>query len=432
MERVMTNNFLRSPTVAANEYVNIRDSGFHEKLYNLGFGESAFPIHPILQEELISNSSDNRYSPLLGKKELRRSISSYEEVHLRTKVSTDFVVCGPGTKILIYAILRVIEGDVLLIHPYWPTYLHQALLLGKKVVVVPSEIESEYRITKGALIEAYENALKKGYNPRILVLNNPNNPSGIFYEKKTLEIISEFCRKRRIVVISDEIYSALVYKYKEISTIYTIYPEGTIYVNGPSKYLSLGGWRFGYTILPQTGLGERIISSLESFIGSTWSCVSSPIQNAIIRAYANGERLNRYVKTCKKIYEKTSLLIYNTLKENCVRCPRPTHSYYLYPNFNYYKNIVKKKYGITSVEDFVKFLLEEHSILALPGTVFGSKDEDLTIRLSLSRIIGNENLKGDIENVVTNANVNQWLARDDNQIFRFVKRIERVLEDIRQ
>jgi aspartate aminotransferase len=200
---------LRSGTGSANLDFNhkikqLRAQG--EKIYHLGFGQCPFPVPDEAIQELQTHAHRSTYTPMAGIPELKRSIL---EFHKRfdgvTTYDVDRIICGPGSKELIYQTLNALETTVVILKPAWPTYMPQTRLANKKVIQVDRKFENAWRLTADDL----EKALKDNSVPpkSIMILTNPDNPTGCVYSPEDLQSISEVCRKFDLIVLSDEIYA---------------------------------------------------------------------------------------------------------------------------------------------------------------------------------------------------------------------------------
>jgi len=228
-----------SPTLEINERVrSAREQG--KEMLHMGFGQSPFPVHPLIREALAVNADQNMYLPSAGLPELRELSRHYLSEKFGFDGNEFKTVVGPGSKELIYDIQLAVEGDLLLPVPSWVSYAPQAMLIDDPIIKIPTTMADNYHITAENLEKAIVVARQKGMNPKKLIINYPNNPSGLTMPQSRLEQIARVCRKQGILVISDEIYGLVNYQQNHAS-IAKFYPEGTIVTSGLSKHLSLGG-----------------------------------------------------------------------------------------------------------------------------------------------------------------------------------------------
>src|SRR6266568_5182448 len=177
-----------SATLAMNEAVALRRSQGRETLH-LGFGEASFPLHPLLHTALSRAATHTGYAPVLGLPALRRAIAEYLARTRGLTFSPDQIVVGPGSKPLLYALLHILEGDLLLPVPSWVSYAPQARLAGRRVIAVKTDPDDHHRLTPQALARAMVQARRDGADPRILLVNTPSNPTGGMFDRTDVEAL---------------------------------------------------------------------------------------------------------------------------------------------------------------------------------------------------------------------------------------------------
>ena len=168
-------------------------------------------------------------------------------------------------------------SDIILVSPGWTTYAPQVRLAKQRCFVVNTSMQTQWKVTPQALNDLVDlNPDMSSY--KLLILNNPGNPSGTVYTSEELKALSVICRQKQIIVLSDEIYSLLNFNGNH-SSLLDFYPEGTLVTSGFSKWSSAGGWRIGYIIIPkELNTFNRILQSAAS---QTYSCAPAPMQYAI-------------------------------------------------------------------------------------------------------------------------------------------------------
>jgi len=351
--------------------------------YQLGFGESRFPVPQKLVEAWCANAQQRSYLPALGIEELREVIAQFYQQRFQMDVSPGQVVVGPGSKSLLYALIMALGQEVILPQPSWVTYSSQALLTGKPVLRVPTRAESDYFPEVKLLQEKIEEARRAGGNPDLLILNSPNNPTGAMLSPDRARALAEYARQERLMVLSDEIYGLVGHNRTPHVSVAHYYPEGTIVLGGLSKHLSLGGWRFGLAILPAGPAGETLRGILQSIAESIWSCVAAPVQHAAIVAYSGDPEIDAHVDLCARMHAIRTRYLYERLVEAGIDCVEPSGAFYIYPSFNKWKRPLAEM-GVRSSGDLAADLLEEHGLATLAGSAFGSPPGDLCLRLSSS------------------------------------------------
>ncbi|MFQ5857434.1 MAG: pyridoxal phosphate-dependent aminotransferase [Anaerolineae bacterium] len=375
--------FEESPTLAINERVRrLRAQG--QTVYQMGFGESRFPVHPRILDALREHATARSYTPAAGFPELRATIAEFYTREFKLDVALEQVIAGPGSKSLLFALVRALDGDVLLPRPTWVSYEPQALVADKRVTWIDTHIDDEYCLTAEGLAAGLVEARQAGQQPQILILTNPGNPTGVVYPAGTLQELADVARDHDVTVISDEIYALINHCQRPHVSIATYYPEGTFVTGGLSKHHSLGGWRFGLAVVPAGEAGARVMQALTAIAGAIWSSPTAPVQHAAAVAYSDDPDIMAYVRTCSAIHAAVTHELYAQLEEAGIPCPQPSGAYYLYPNFNGWEEALRRRYDVATSDDLAALLLDGYAIATLPGTAFGARAGDLSLRLSTS------------------------------------------------
>lgn len=368
-----------SPTLWLNEKVgSIRAEG--QQVFHMGFGQSPFPVVERLKESLSNQAYRKDYVPSAGLGELREVVKSYFiKTHGADYIDGADVIVAPGSKLILYGLQMAIEGDLIMPVPSWVSYAPQAKMLHTNVIHVETKLDDAgYHIDPDHLKDVIKSARSAGQNPTKIILNSPNNPTGLCIPEEELKEIAKICQDEDILIISDEIYGQVRFD-GSYSTIAKYAPDHTAVSTGLSKHLSLGGWRIGVGLIPkaQNGLTE----ALTQISSETWSCVATPIQRAAVDAYAGHEDVEKHIEDCTAIHALMNQTISKGLKAIGIECPMAQGAFYNYPNFEPFRQELSAK-GIQSSVDLHKQLLETHNLAALPGTGFGENLESLTLRLS--------------------------------------------------
>ncbi|MEO8971998.1 MAG: aminotransferase class I/II-fold pyridoxal phosphate-dependent enzyme [Ktedonobacteraceae bacterium] len=382
-----------SPTLAINEAV-AKQRAEGQEIIHLGFGEASFPLHPLLQTALSEAAKHTAYAPVLGIAELRKAIADYLTRTRQLACLPEQIAVGPGSKPLLYALLQVLEGDLLLPVPSWVSYAPQAKLAGRNVIGVETDSADCHRITPQKLTMALDCARNSGANPRILLVNTPSNPTGSMFTYDDAEAIALWAREKGITLISDEIYAELAHGWREHISPACFYPEGTIITGGLSKAFSAGGWRLGYAMMPPTEQGLHVITALRSLGSEIWSSASTPIQKAAVVAFSPNTELEDYVRRSARIHGYVASWLYEVFVGLDIPCPRPAGAFYLYPDFSPWRQALLKQ-GVTTSEELALYLLNKWNIATLPGSAFGEKPEVLHLRLSTSMLYTPDGVAGD-------------------------------------
>ncbi len=364
-----------SATLAINlKALSLRKQG--RKIYHFGFGQSPFPVPDNIQEALRKNADKKAYLPTQGLPELLEQISRFYKNTFSYNFLSQNICVGPGSKELIFQTIYLMEGPLLIPAPSWVSYGTQAALRGKEIVPIVTKRDNGYRMQIDELDRV---AHKHGKKQKLLILNNPNNPTGAVYNKDEYKGLAEICRAYQIVVISDEIYAMIDFTNNNHSSIAHYYPEGTIVTGGLSKSFAAGGYRLGVMLFPENM--SIALHALKSVISETFSAVSAPIQYAALEAYGNFEAVRPFIKKTSKIYQIVAEYMYKRFIKMGLHCPKPEGSFYLFPSFENYKEALREK-GIFTGIQLCNHLLDNYNIAVLPGSDFYLPATNFAVRVA--------------------------------------------------
>ncbi len=364
-----------SATLAINQQaMNLRSRG--EEVFHFGFGQAPFPVPQTLKEALIRNAGENRYLPTQGLQELREAVAGFYRSQFSLNYSAGNIIVGPGSKELIFQLIYLVEGTLLIPAPSWVSYGPQAALRGKKIKTVATKREKSYKLQPEELDRA---CYELGQTQKLLILNNPNNPTGAVYSAEELEALADICRAYNVLVISDEIYAMINFTGKPQASIANYYPEGTVISGGLSKSFSAGGYRLGIMLVPDQL--QIIMDSLKSLASETYSCVSAPIQHAAIEAYGNFSPLEDFILRSCEIYKTASLYLHRRFLAMSLNCPRPEGAFYLFPDFEPFREKLRNRKILTGVA-LTETLLTESRVALLPGSAFCFPASNLGVRVA--------------------------------------------------
>ena len=373
------NNQIRNLKESSTLYINqlalkLRNEGLD--ICHLGFGESPFPVPELMQAALRENVGRKQYISGCGLPDLRQAVEIFCKKKFGYNYSCENIIIGPGSKELIFQLLYLLEGPLMVPAPSWVSYGPQAKIRSKNFIPITTNIKNGYRLQAEELDKIC--SIQKSQQ-KILILNNPCNPTGSVYSSNELRALAEVCRKQGVIVISDEIYALINFGKLPFQGIASFYPEGTITTGGVSKALSAGGWRLGYAMIPDE-LSE-ITRSLAAFVSETFSCVSAPIQYAVLAGFENFGSIRNYVELCNDIHKEAGKFLHQRFIEIHLNCPEPQGAFYLFPDFENFKALITSR-GIKSSEELSKRLLEDIGVALLPGSDFYMPDEFLGVRVT--------------------------------------------------
>lgn len=344
-------------------------------IYKFGFGQSPFlPPKPVI-ERLQTAAAMKDYSPVQGIVELREAVAQFHRKLDGVEVEAEDVLIGPGSKILMYAVMAAFtRADVLVPVPSWVSYIPQAHLAGHNVIKIPTVAEARWRL----MPELLEGAVKSKADaeaPSILILNYPGNPDGLTYSSEELAGLAAVARKHNVLIISDEIYGLLNHTGSHES-IARHCPDNTILTSGLSKWCGAGGWRLGVALLPKA-LRGAFRETLLGIASETYSCATLPVQMAACAAYQSAEAIGDYVKHQRRILSALGMACHQKLREGGVGVCEPQGGFYLFLDFS---GLNRK--GVSTSETLCEKLLADTGVALLPGTAFGMEPQHLSARLA--------------------------------------------------
>ncbi len=368
-----------SSTLSINESVaRLWEQG--ERVLQMGFGESRFAVHPRIRDALISNAGAKSYLPARGLPALCEAVARYHSDKLGISISPHQVIIGPGSKALIYALQLALEAELYLPTPSWVSYAPQAQLLNKPVTYIPSKVADSYRFDWREFDRLVQSS---GKTQKILLINTPNNPTGQMLDEPFLRKLANYCRRENILVLSDEIYFLIRHGLASHRSVAEFYPEGTFIVGGLSKHLSIGGWRLGFAIMPDTRSGEEAMLAIEVIASEIWSAVSAPVQFAAVTAYSGDPEIEAYIQSCSEIHGIRTRFMRDGLAGLGIHCTDPQGAFYLTANFDHLSVKLQER-GINRSFELASELLGRHSLATLSADSFGIPEETLSLRLASS------------------------------------------------
>ncbi len=379
-------NHLDDVASPANLRINDQINAFREACarkgcqapyHHFAFGQSPYSPPPSVVEALARHSKEHSYLPTAGIPKLRETIAEFHRSHFGVECSGDQVLTGPGSKEVLAICLAVLQGPVIVPVPSWVSYLPQAKILKKEIIGARTRREDGYKLTAAGL----EHAIEHLHAPqKILILNHPNNPTGAVYSEDELKDLTEVCRKHRVVVISDEIYALTSFEPESYTSLLRIYPEGTIVTGGLSKDRSCGGYRFGIGIFPKEP--TRLFENAVKIAGSTYSCVSAPMQYAAMEAYSGSREVDEYMRDCSAVNALAGRTMSSMLNDiTGVESTTPKGAFYLYVDFNEQKDHFQK-IGLETCADFCEDLLHTEHTALLPGSALLLPEDHFSVRCS--------------------------------------------------
>jgi len=346
-----------SPTLALNEkFAILREKG--DPVIHLGGGEpkSVVPMDAIIAAAAHLNSGEVRYAPVDGIPALKKAIIRYTEENYNRKVAPENVIASSGAKQAIMVALQAIinpQEEVIFPAPYWVSYPEMVKLCqGIPVPVIPEDGSFYPRIQD---IEQ-----RVGPYTKAVIINSPNNPSGAIYSKEFISDIVEFCEKRDLYLIMDDIYHRLIFDNRQPINAYDYAKDRTensklIIINGVSKQYAMTGFRIGWAIA-----NKKLIQTMINIQAHQTSGTSVILQKAAIGAL-NGVQSG--IENLRLTLENNRNIMIDHLKSfEGVKVTKPDGTFYCFADFSAYEKNSSK---------LSELLIDKVQVLTMPGVEFG-------------------------------------------------------------
>ena len=343
-------------------------------IINLGIGQPDFPTPKNILEAAIKAIRDGMhgYTPSNGIIELREAVSKHIYEKYNSNINPENILITPGGKpVIFFAALIFGEKDTEIIYPDpgFPIYRSMIKYSGAKPIPLILKEKNNFEIDIDELSKLITN------KTRLIIINNPNNPTGSFMnESKISNLVKMLEKYPKVVIMSDEIYSKIIFDNNSMPSLlkYESIRDRLIILEGWSKTFCMTGWRLGWSVWP-----TKFIDFANKLCVNDHSCPSSISQYAGLEALQGPQdEVNKIVKEFEKrrnfIFEKL-----NKLKN--MNCFRPGGSFYAFPN-------VSK--SNLSGEKFSEVALNNYGVALVPGTSFGDSAK-MYIRLSYANSLEN-------------------------------------------
>ena len=310
------------------------------------------------------------YGPSAGLVELREAIAQYVSETRRVNVMPDEVVVVPGGKpIIFFSILALAEdGDEIIYpNPGFPIYESMINYVGAKAVPIQLREELDFRLDVDEFADLITDRTK------LVIVNSPHNPTGGVLEKKDIDAIAHAIGDRNIMVLSDEIYSQLIFEGEEHS-IMSIdgMKERTILLDGFSKTYAMTGWRMGYGVMR-----ADLATHISRLVTNSNSCTASFTQVAGIEALRGPQKSVDAMRA--EFQKRRDVMVAGLNKIKGFSCRIPHGAFYVFPN------VTKTGWPSKKLADA---LLVDAGVAGLSGTAFGNFGEGY-LRFSVANSIEN-------------------------------------------
>jgi aspartate aminotransferase len=346
-----------SPTLKLNEIAaRLRDKG--EPVIHLGGGEpkSRSPIDAVVNCASQLNAGEVRYAPADGLPALKKAILRYTEEHYGRVASPEHIVASSGAKQAIMTFLYCIlepKDEVVFPAPYWVSYPEMVKLAGGVPVAVTPE-DGSFRPNIREISDVV------GSYTKAIIVNSPNNPSGVMYSRDFIGELVEFCEKKKLWLVMDDLYNRLVFDGQKAPNAYDFVTEDPeqsrlVVIQGVSKMYAMTGFRIGWAVTTR-----ELALAMANVQSHQTSGPATPSQWAAVGAL-NGVQSG--VSTLRLTLENNRNIMLDRLATlDGVQVTKPDGTFYCFPDFSAYMKDSMK---------LAEFLLEKVRVVVVPGKEFG-------------------------------------------------------------
>ena len=356
--------------------------GDGKKIIHLSVGQPDFktPIHILDATKKALDDGHHGYVLPNGIIECRQAVSRKIKKLYNAEIDPERVIIMPGGKpTMYYAITLFGEPGAEIIYPDpgFPIYESMINFTGAKAVPIDMLENKDFSLNPEKILSLINE------NTRLIILNNPNNPTGAFTDRNKIDKLAEGLKKfPKVAILSDEIYSRQIFDGKKMPSFFE-YPDlydRLIVLDGWSKAYSMTGWRLGWSVWP-----EKLVEQVIKFCVNNHSCVNAAIQFGGIAALDGSDESINFMM--EKFTKRRKLICDGLNSIKGIECVLPGGAFYAFPNI--------KGTGMNG-EEFTKRCLHEAGVAIVPGTSFGKKALDY-VRFSFAA--SQDNISKAIENI---------------------------------
>lgn len=334
-----------------------------------GAGEPDFDTPDNIKSAGIKaiNEGLTKYTPTAGIIPLRKAVCQRLKLDCGLDYDYTQITVASGAKHNVFAALMSLinPGDeVILPAPYWVSYYEIIKMARGVPVIIMAGEDADFKITAAQMESAVTEKTK------LLILNNPSNPTGMLYTRDELNSIAEVCLRHDLYVIADEIYYKLVYDNKEFVSFASLgdeIKERTILINGVSKSYAMTGWRLGYA-----AANAEIANIMANYLSHSTSAPSTISQYAAVEALTGSQE---GIEAMRRVFEQRRDYIVERMNGiSGVSCINPDGAFYIMMNM---KELIGRTIGgrvINNGDDFAMVFLEKGLVAVVPCSGFGSSD----------------------------------------------------------
>ena len=343
-------------------------------IINLGIGQPDFPTPTNIQEAAIKAIKDGHhgYTPSNGILALREAVSEQIQNNYNVNISPDQILITPGGKPTIFYSSLILGGEdneIIYPDPGFPIYRSMINFSGAKAIPLQLSEKDDFEINVDKLEKLITNKTS------LIILNNPNNPTGSFMSQSKIDRIAKMLEKYPdVFILSDEIYSKIIFNDKKMPSFlkYENLRSRLIILEGWSKTFCMTGWRLGWSVWP-----KNLYEHVNKLCVNDHSCPNAISQHAGIEALRGPKDT---IEKILKEFQKRKEFVYQELnKLNYMKCFEPGGAFYAFPNIS--------ESGLTD-QQFSKISLEEKGVALVPGTSFGDSAKNF-IRISYANSMEN-------------------------------------------
>ncbi len=367
-----------SQTVAlSGKMAELRRSG--ADVVALGAGEPDFQTPDPIKDAAVEaiHQGYTKYTPADGIFDLKTAIADWLANEYQVDYDPGQIVVTCGAKHAVFQAIQAVcnPGDqVLLPAPYWVSYPEQIKLAGAVPVILPTKQENGLKITPDQLEKAITDQTK------LIIMNNPCNPSGAVYHQEELHHIVDVLQSKPIFVLADEIYDKITFQnasFTSLASFPAIYDQ-LLLVNGVSKTFAMTGWRIGFL-----AADAAIAAGVRKFQGHTTSNPASISQRAALQAYKCDKSV--ITKMVAEFARRREYIYERLMNINGIDCIKPDGAFYVFPNISSFFAKKQKNEPIGNSFKLCQYLLEQFKVGIVPGSAFGM---DTHARLSFATSMG--------------------------------------------
>ncbi|NLV50944.1 MAG: pyridoxal phosphate-dependent aminotransferase [Clostridiales bacterium] len=334
---------------------------------SFGTGEPDFDTPDNIKNAAIKAIADGKtkYTPAAGLPDLRAAVCRRMMADWGVEYESSQIVIASGAKHSVYIALCCLlsQGDEVIIPaPYWVTYPEAVCMAGGTPVFIESTEASDFKITAEQLEAAITPRTK------LIILNNPSNPTGMFYNRDELIKLVDVCVRHDLYIMSDEIYYSLLYdgrKFVSVTMLGKDVKERTILINGVSKSYAMTGWRIGYS-----ASNKEIAKLMSNYLSHSTSAPSTISQYAALEALLGDQSS---IEDMRTVFEQRRNYIVGRINAmDGVSCIVPDGAFYIMMNI---EKLVGRTIGgrlMQDSNDFAIAFLEKENVAVVPCSGFGA------------------------------------------------------------